>query len=207
MMFRTFFFVLTCAYVLSGCSHAPLITDEKKAINLNLYTQHLKKISTIQQFTLKGRIGLQHTGKGFSGQIEWQHQINRDLLTLYSPFGSQIAIIEKTPQQVTMIDAKGNRLSADDLENLTQKALGWSIPLEGLMDWSLGRPSVATIQQISWDEHGLLRRLSQEDWHIDYQSYVETQSYILPNRLTLRRENLYLKLIIENWSQLNESTQ
>lgn len=187
--------------------HTPPIPNEKKVIDLNLSAQHLKKISQIQQFTLKGRIGLQSAGKGFSGQIQWQHQADHDLLTLYSPLGSQVAIIEKTPQQVTMTDAKGNKISADDLETLTQKTLGWSIPLEGLMDWSLGRPSAATIQSNTWDEHGFLRTLTQENWDIDYQSYVETQDYDLPNRLTLRRENVYLKLIIENWSQLNASTQ
>lgn len=206
-MVQSFFVLFTFVFFLSGCVHAPSTTTPKNSQQLNLAAQHLKKISQIQKFTLKGRVGLQNAGKGFSGQLQWQHQPERDLLTLYSPLGSQVAIIEKTPQQVTLTDAKGNQLSADDLETLTQKTLGWSIPLEGLIDWSLGRPSAANIQYNTWDEQGRLLKLKQDNWDIDYQSYVEVQDYILPNRLTLRLENLYLKLIIEDWSGLNESAK
>jgi len=203
-MVQSFFVLFTLVFFLSGCVHAPSTTTQKNTQQLNLAAQHLKKISQIHQFTLKGRIGLQNAGKGFSGQLQWQHQPERDLLTFYSPLGSQVAMIEKTPQQVTLTDAKGNQLTADDLETLTQKTLGWSIPLEGLIDWSLGRPSAASLQHNTWDEKGRLLKLKQENWDIDYLSYVETHHFVLPNRLTLRRENLYLKLIIEDWSGLNE---
>ncbi len=203
-MFRSIFIILFFAIYLCACAHAPRESNKKINNDVRLSAQHLAKISKINHFFLKGRIGLQNAGKGFSGQFQWQHHPERDLLTFFSPLGSQVAIIEKTPQQVTLTDAKGNQLSANDLETLTQKTLGWSIPLEGLTDWSLGRPSDANIQHNTWDEQGRLLKLSQENWDIDYQSYVETHHYVLPNRLTLRRENLYLKLIIEDWSQLNE---
>ena len=141
--------------VLQACVSVPSKPFEQSE-HLALHQQHLQKIAQIQQFAIKGRIGVQADGKGFSGGLDWQHDTKHDILALYSPIGGQVASIEKTAEHVTLTDAKGNTVSAADAESLTEKTLGWKLPLAGLADWSLGRPSKSPILESTWDEQGHL---------------------------------------------------
>lgn len=195
------FLLFLSATLLTNCVSTPTQPDQKIATAASAQA-HIEKIAAIKQFALKGRIGVQADGKGFSGQIAWQHQPDRDVLTLYSPLGGQIALIEKSNGKVTLTDAKGNTLTEDNLQTLTEKTLGWALPLDGLTDWALGRPSPQHVQLQSRDAFGRLTKLKQEDWDIDYQAYINHQDTILPQRMHLRRVEANVKLVVESWSEI-----
>lgn len=198
-----YFLPFLITLLLSACASTPTppanTTTQAQALQ-----QHIEKIAAIRAFSLKGRIGVQADGKGFSGPITWQHQTERDIITLYSPLGSPVALIEKAGGKVTLTDAKGNMLTEDNLQTLTEKTLGWSLPLEGLTDWALGRPSGQRIQLQFRDADGRLIKLKQEDWDIDYQSYMRHEDAVLPQRLNLRRVEANVKLVVENWSDISQ---
>ena len=138
------FLLLALIASLQACISAPPMKPAESALTKALYEKHQQKIATIHQFTLQGRIGVQTEGKGFSGSLNWQHDKANDEVSLFSPLGGQVASIKKTSNQVTLIDDKGNSISEADAETLTQKTLGWKLPLAGLSDWSLGRPTSST---------------------------------------------------------------
>jgi outer membrane lipoprotein LolB len=192
--------------LLSSCVSTPKIHPVENVKSQALQQQHLQTIANIQQFTLKGRIGVQTEGKGFSGGLNWQHVNSNDDISLYSPLGGQVASIKKTSDSVTLQDTKGNTLSAADAETLTQKALGWKLPLAGLVDWSLGRPNNSPIQSITWDELGRLNTLKQDGWDIEYQNYVDNSGIFLPSKILLKSEKVNLKLLVENWNLSSQLT-
>ncbi|MSP86172.1 MAG: outer membrane lipoprotein LolB [Methylotenera sp.] len=201
---------LTCISVLLGfvallqaCASAPVSKSVENAPSNAIYQQHLQRIAAIQQFSIKGRIGVQADGKGFSGRLTWQHDNVSDDIALYSPLGGQIASIKRTVEKVTLEDAKGNSISAADAEMLTQTALGWRLPLTGLADWSLGRPARNTAQASVWDAQGHLISLKQDGWDIEYQNYSAQNGYFLPNKILLKSEGVTLKLLVEQWDNLN----
>ncbi|MEO6117756.1 MAG: lipoprotein insertase outer membrane protein LolB [Methylotenera sp.] len=185
--------------LLSSCVSAPIVKPAATAASQASHQHHLQSLTAIQKFTLNGRIGVQTEGKGFSGGLNWQHNNANDDITLRSPLGGQVASIKKTSDQVTLEDAKGNIISASNAETLTQNALGWKLPLAGLADWSLGRPTNSTIQASTWDEQGKLSTLKQDGWDIEYQNYAENNGIFLPNKILLKSEKVNLKLLVENW--------
>ena len=189
--------------ITAGCTTLPKQDAVSSEAAQLLQQAHLQDISQIKLFTVKGRIGVQAEGKGFSGGLTWQHEPTKDDIALFSPLGGQVASIIKTNESVTLIDAKGNSISADDAETLTQKALGWKLPLAGLADWSLGRPSDSPIQASTWDELGYLSTLKQDGWEIQYQQYSEQNGHLLPSKVVLRNDKVNLKLLIENWSEIS----
>jgi outer membrane lipoprotein LolB len=194
------------AAIMQGCASIP--KPETTSINLasqKLYQQHQENLKSIEQFTLKGRIAVQTEGKGFSGSLNWQHNNADDEIAIYSPFGGQIASIKKTSDKVTLEDAKGNSISASDAETLTQNTLGWQLPLNGLSDWSLGRPTSSPIQNSTWDEFGHLCTLKQDGWNIEYQSYSEQNGHFLPSKIVLKSDKVNLKLLVENWTATTSS--
>lgn len=188
--------------LLQACVSAPVSKTVENTASLALYQQHMQSIAAIEQFTLKGRIGVQANGKGFSGSLNWQHDNANDDISLYSPLGGQVASIKKNVEGVTLEDAKGYKISAPDAETLTQTTLGWRLPLTGLADWSLGRPTSGTIQASTWDELGHLSTLKQDGWDIEYQNYSEQNGRFLPNKILLKSEKLNLKLLVEVWEAI-----
>lgn len=190
--------------VFAGCASLPATKIEPSTAAQKLRTQHLQQLASIEQFSMQGRIGVQTNGKGFSGSLQWQHTNTEDNIDLYSPLGSQVASIKKTPDQVTLTDSSGKRFSAADAETLTQETLGWKLPLTGLSEWSIGRPTQSTIQSSSWNEQGLLTNLDQDGWKIEYDNYAQQGAYMLPGKIFLKSDQLNLKLLVEKWNSLEQ---
>lgn len=201
------------AYVLtvSACATqptAPTTSTTQQPENLAIHQQHLAKLASIQAFSLKGRLGVVTQKQGFSGSIEWQHQANKDHQTsldnidVYSPLGSKVANITKTPSQVTLTDQKGHTIKANDAETLTETTLGFRLPLAGLSDWALGKPTASKIAAASWDTQGRLLTLKQDGWDIGFENYLESKGTFLPNKIVLKSEKVNLKLLVENWIEV-----
>jgi outer membrane lipoprotein LolB len=143
--------------------------------------------------------------QGFSGGIDWQHQSITDNIDVYSAVGGKVANIAKTPSQVTLTDQKGRSLSAQDAETLTETTLGFRLPLNGLSDWALGRPSASKIDAANWDETGRLTALKQDGWDIGFENYTENNGVFLPNLIVLKSVKVNLKLLVEKWVGLSKN--
>lgn len=193
--------IIFALLTLQACVSVPSKPIDQSA-TLAIHQQHLQKVAQIQQFALQGRIGIQANGKGFSGGIHWQHDALQDVLALFSPIGGQVANIDKTADKITLKDAIGNSVSASDAESLTEKTLGWRLPLAGLTDWSLGRPSKSPILESNWDQKGFLTMLKQDGWEIQFELYTLQDGFFLPSKITLRNEKAHLKLLIEQWNDV-----
>ncbi|MDP3207026.1 MAG: lipoprotein insertase outer membrane protein LolB [Methylotenera sp.] len=217
ILLRISWLLLGSLSLLQGCTGVPSIKPVPSNASQLLNQAHLKHIANIRNFSLKGRIGVQTQGKGFSGALHWQHDAHADDIALYSPLGGQVASIKKSAEQITLNDANGKSFSSNDAETLTQSTLGWQLPLSGLADWVLGRPAGyvvqgstlqnstlqnSTLHNSTWDERGLLTTLNQDGWQIEFQNYSEQSDYLLPAKIVLKSEKVNLKLLVEKWGDL-----
>ena len=196
--------LLLAALVLavSACAtqpKSPSTSSTQPPENLAAHQQHLAKLANIQAFSLKGRLGVVTQKQGFSGSIEWQHQTATDNIDVYSPVGGKVANIAKTPSQVILTDQKGHTIKANDAETLTETTLGFRLPLTGLSDWAIGKPTASKIEAASWDMQGRLLTLKQDGWDIGFENYLESNGNSLPNKIVLKSEKVNLKLLVEKW--------
>lgn len=200
------YFYVCLSVLLASCASHP--TAPVQPSTSSVHQQHLQTLSAIHAFSLKGRIGVISNGKGFSGGISWAHQPDTDSIEIFTPLGSKVASIHKTPQSVVLTTQDGQTLQAQDAETLTEMALGMRLPLNGLSDWVLGRPTSASIDAATWDELGRLTTLSQQGWQIDYPLYTTPLttniSTALPSKIVLKNEKLNLRLLIETWDSVNK---
>ncbi len=194
--YMTLCLLATLAACSSLPSKAPIVTPA----SLSLHQQHLASLSRIQQFELKGRLGVQADGKGYSASLIWQHNTDHDDIRIYSPLGGQLARIQKTADGIRLEDAQGQVSVGKDAESLTQALLGWRLPLSGLADWVLGRPLNAGMASLTWDEAGHTLSLNEADWAIVYQQYQASPTAFLPHKLSLKNARVQLKLIVEKWT-------
>ena len=194
------FMTLCLLATLAACSSLPTQAPTTTTASLSLHQQHLASLSRIQRFELKGRLGVQADGKGYSASLIWQHNAEQDDIRIYSPLGGQLARIQKTADGISLEDAQGQVSVGKDAESLTQALLGWRLPLTGLADWVLGRPVNAAMSSITWDEAGHTLGLNEADWVIAYQQYQASPDAFLPYKLSLKNARVQLKLIVEKWT-------
>lgn len=196
---------LLVALTLSSCA-TTVTTQSKPTENLKpseLHKQHMESIGQIQQFALKGRLGVITKPKSFSARLAWQHTLLQDNVDIYSPLGGKVANITKTPEQVTLTDNQEKVISEKDVETLTENTLGFSLPLSGLSYWALGRPSPEGIVNLmTWDENGHVNALQQNGWAIEYSNYTSNGDHTLPNKVTLKNDQITIKLIVDQWIEL-----
>jgi len=191
---RRWFYWLPSA-LLAGCAVMP---PEQQATEPASYRQHLESLSSIRDFSLSGRIGVQAEGKGFSGSLYWRHGDLSDNIAIYSPLGSQIAQIDANGDEVKLIADK-KTYTAADAETLTEQTLGWRLPVTGLHDWVLGRPTAVSAEILAWDDSGHITRLRQSGWEIEYQNYTVAYGRQLPGKIVLKSAKLDLKLVVDQW--------
>lgn len=196
--------LLMAALSLSSC--ASISTQPKPATTAKpsvLHMQHMEAIGNIQQFSLKGRLGVITKPKSFSASLAWQHSPELDNVDIYSPLGGKVANISKTSEQVTLTENEEKVTSEKDVETLTENTLGFKLPLSGLSFWALGRPSnEGIVNLMTWDDNGRVNLLHQNGWVIEYNNYTANGDVTLPNKVTLKNDQITIKLIVDKWLEL-----
>jgi len=190
--------------LISSCSVLPKKSSAPQP-NSSVNEKHLASLANIKSFSLKGRLGVVTNPRGFSGGIEWQHQTmkdsqtNTDNMDIFSPVGGKAANIIKNQSGVTLTTQDGHSIKTQDAESLTEATLGWRLPLNGLSDWVLGKPTSSKVDASTWDENGRLTTLKQDGWDISYDNYVDNHGLFLPKKVLLKSDKVNLKLIVDQW--------
>lgn len=169
---------------LSGCASTPA----PKALHDLL----------VSSFTLNGRVAVRHKDNGFSGNLYWKHGAGKDEMHLFSPLGQTVAEIRRDAAGATL-EVSGVRHEAGNTADLTEKVLGWRLPLESMPFWVQGRVSPDAHAEIARDETGNIVRLSQQGWEIEYRDYRLQAGFALPYRLLMRGADMELKLVVDEW--------
>ncbi len=192
--FRSFFHGavtgLLCAGLLAGCANfgqAP--TSALSATQVSA-----------QSFALEGRIAVRYGEESLSGKFAWTHAPARDLLSLATPLGNQLAQIVRDDGGVVLTNSRQEQYRAPDVETLTEQQLGWRLPLLGLTDWVRGQaqsPQSAAVR----DPQGRLTELKEAGWVI---AYTYNGADTLPQRLILSyppaEKPLEIRLAVDSWS-------
>lgn len=161
-------------------------------------------------FGLIGRVSVKGGKESFSGGVQWRHRERGDEILLLSPLGQALAQIQRTPEGVSLTTSERENYYAADVENLTEQVLGWRLPLTGLQYWVQSMSSPATAAAVDMNIDGQVMAIRQDGWTIDYLAYstrapVETSQTgtALPRLLTLKRDGLQIKLVIDAWNAGN----
>jgi outer membrane lipoprotein LolB len=164
--------------LLAGCAQAPL-----------------KPPSDAVDFDLVGRIAARYGAEAFTGNLSWRHAARGDDLLISTPFGQGVARIVREGDAVELTTAEGKSYRAPDAESLTERTLGFRLPLEGLADWVQGRPSPESPAKVQKGDDGRPRLIEQRDWRVEYQEYDGAR----PARMRLTYPNVELRLAITQW--------
>jgi len=143
-----------------------------------------------------GRIGVQSGEQSLSGQIHWQHRVERDEVLMTSPLGQGVARIVRDAEGVALEVPNQPTRRAPDAESLTREALGYALPVAGLAWWVQGHPDPGSPFESTQDASGRIAQLRQNGWVIDYLQYAADAR---PRKLAVTREGLQIRLVADSW--------
>jgi outer membrane lipoprotein LolB len=134
------------------------------------------------EFSLAGRIAARYGNESFTGNIAWRHAREGDELLISTPTGQGVAQILRQGDAVLLKTAEQREYRAADSESLTERVLGFRLPIEGLADWVQGKPSPA---------------LESRGWKIEYQEYDAQRR---PTRMRVTHSGVELRFAISQWN-------
>ena len=151
-------FVLMCSLILAGCASLPAPPPNATAgpIDRELsgrLSVHYRNMATDQEETT-------------FANFEWTERGKNVQLSLFDPLGQTVARINSSPESSALILRDGRHFSGATPEALTREALGWTLPVRGLVSWLDGRPAQAS-STISASA-GAGRQIAEDGWTIVY---------------------------------------
>jgi len=105
-----------------------------------------------------------------------------------------------TGDELTVVTPRGERVESAAAHAELAARLGFDPPLASLRYWVLGVPDPAQPATESVDPaQQRLSELTQSGWRVQYQSYASAGSEVLPARLTLQRDTVRVRLLVDGW--------
>lgn len=204
---------LTVAYacLLAGCatgpSVAPVTPQALPPAAVSSSLQRFTRLQALPAFALEAKLAVQYADKGYTARLQWQHTLAEDHLQIYSPLGQQVAEITRNDAGVSLTDQAGKVHHAADVDGLTERLLGWRLPLAGLSVWVLAAPRLDSPYQINYlaaTTPPLPAAVLQDQWQINYDEYRPTMlahgEEQLPSTIRLQQQTVRLKLVIQHWA-------
>ena len=134
------------------------------------------------EFSLAGRIAARSGKEAFTGNIAWRHARGGDEMLITTPTGQGVAQIIRQGDAVVLKTSEPREYRAADSEELTQRVLGFRLPIEGLAESVQGKPSPS---------------LEGRGWKVEYQEYDAQRR---PTRLRLTNAGAEVRLAIHQWN-------
>lgn len=157
--------VVLLAALLAGCAQVPI---EPPAGPL--------------EFSLAGRLAARYGNESFTGNITWHHARDGDELLISTPTGQGVAQIVRQGDAVLLKTAEPREYRDADGEALTERVLGFPVPIDGLAEWVQGKPAP---------------KLESRGWKVEYQ---ERDAQGRPTRMRLTYQGIELRLAISQWN-------
>ncbi|HVN46514.1 MAG TPA: lipoprotein insertase outer membrane protein LolB [Steroidobacteraceae bacterium] len=157
-------------------------------------------LQALGHFELRGRVAVAAGDEGFNASLRWIQQDDRSEVTLGGPLGVGGAQLTASGDDLTVVTARGERIESSAAHEALAARLGFDPPLRSLRYWVLGVPDPAQPASVALDPiQQRLSALDQEGWHVEYQSYVSRGDDVLPARMTLQRDAVRVRLLVDDW--------
>ncbi len=180
--------------LLAGCKTLPPAVPESAPWDVRKAALQAR-----DQFDLKGRIAVAVAQEGFNAKLRWQQRGSQSELALDGPLGVGGVQITSDGNSLKVINSRGEVLDSQAAKQEIESKLGFQPPIASLRYWVLGVPDPATPAEETLDDSKRLATLKQDGWQIDYTAYADVRGESLPLKATLTREDVRVRLVVDDW--------
>ena len=179
---------------LAGCRTLPTLPPGVP------WAERRPELQARTHFELRGRVAVATGSEGFNANVHWIQEGARSQLTLAGPLGAGGAQVTASGDDLELITAHGEQLNSTAARAQLTARLGFDPPLAALRYWVLGVPDPGAPATETLDpREQRLSALLQAGWRIDYDGYASAHGQVLPARMTLRRDAVRVRLLVDDW--------
>ena len=179
--------VALLAFVVAGCVSTPFtpLPESPRAVDA--------------PFAVDGRLSARRGNEAISVSFAWTHVASRDEFVVTTPLGGALAELsgDASTQHVEVRTADGRHDAASDWATLTERIVGFPLPVAALAFWARGAPHADAAHAVEMDGAGRVDVLRQDGCEIVY-AYPDGATR-LPSRLRLLCHDLELRIVIDRW--------
>jgi outer membrane lipoprotein LolB len=189
------------ALLLAGCQTLPkpLAPSASPAEVVAAWPARRAQLQARTQFTVQGRIGVVSGTQGFNAKLRWVQEGIRSTVSLDGPLGVGGVRVVSDGGTLTLTNPSGEALDSQAARDALVQRMGFEPPLNSLRYWLQGVPDPANPSNETADPQGYLGSLVQSDWTVTYGAYMQTADGALPQKVTLERGTVRVRLIFEAW--------
>jgi outer membrane lipoprotein LolB len=156
---------------------------------------------------LGGRLSVRYQNNGreeaMHGSFMWSQNPSRTSVTLLSPLGQTIAVIDMTPDGASLTQGGQQVREAADVDALVADTLGWPLPISGLRQWLQGFAIDATGKRFTANSQAT-EVATRDGWRIRYAAWQDDAVQTRPKRIDLERStaqagDVSIRIVIDNW--------
>ena len=188
---------LLCLIIASCATVKEQITTEPAA-----WVAEQQKRQQVNNWEIRGRLGVQTETTGGTLDIIWKNADEDYSIRLIAPLGSGSYLIQGNSDyaEIRFPDGKTDIVSSIDV--VFTSILDVDLPASAVKDWIRGLPSkTLTVEQISWNEQGLLNTIKQSGWNVEMSKYTGDK-ILMPHVIYLSRDGddeLDVRLVLRQW--------
>jgi len=179
---------LLLALLLAGCAALPTATSRQP-----------QAAADLDIWAFNGRVSLTRGETGWHAGLAWRERSGEYTLRVAGPLGQGVFELSGDAAGVMLVDADSRTYTARDADALLRHVTGWTLPVSGMHYWVRGLAVPGVEAQSERDSSGLLARLEQSGWAISYDRYQPVGDLILPGRLRMERDDIAVRLVIDEW--------
>ena len=161
-----------------------------------------QKRQQINNWEIRGRLGVQTETTGGSMDIIWKNADQDYSIRLIAPLGAGSYLVQGSSDYAKIRFPDGQTDIVSNIDVIFTSIFEIDLPASAVRDWIRGLPSKAlTVEQISWNEQGLLAKLKQSGWNVEMNKYTGDK-ILMPHIIYLSRDGndeLDVRLVLRQW--------
>lgn len=163
------------------------------------WSARVGRLTALTGWELSGRVAVADGKEGGSGSLDWKQDGDVLNFDFRGPLGAGAVHIQGDADALWVRTSRGGDFVSSDPERDFAERLHMPLPVLSMRYWMLGLPDPGAPYDKQVDARGELIHLEQRGWHVEYLGYADVQGYTLPVRLTLTRDAVRIKLVMDAW--------
>jgi len=188
---------LLCLFIASCATVKEQTTTEPAA-----WAAEQQKRQQVNNWEIRGRLGVQTENNGGTLDIIWKNADQDYSIRLIAPLGAGSYLVQGSSDYAEIRFPDGQTDIVSSIDVVFTSIFEVDLPASAVKDWIRGLPSKAlTVEQISWNEQGLLANIKQSGWNVEMSKYTGDK-ILMPHAIYLTRDGndeLDVRLVLRQW--------
>ncbi len=172
----------------AGCNSIP-------EQSLEFYEKQNSELAEIKNFATSGKIAIVEKNTRMSSFLNFSVNDDSYTLELTTLTGSTVFRLENTRGLAVITDSDGKQHTGA-ADNLIKRLTGLSIPADRLPDIVRAIPGNLPFVR---NENHTVREITHDEFTVTYDRYGTTGKYVLPEFITIKGQDLIIRIRINKW--------